>query len=237
MTVATDGDKSIALVVFDLGGTTIHDDGSINRIFVEVAGEHKLAADVGEVRSFQGRTKKELFHVLATRRHEDWPEAADSLAQEANEEYERRLIAHFAEHPPQVVDGTKATMQYLREQDVRVAITTGFWRAILDTILASTGLGDQLDCSVATDEVAKPKPAPYMIFRAMEQCGVTSVRQVVSVGDTPMDCIAGCHAGCGCVIGVLSGTHSRAQLERVPHNFILDSSARVRELMETGRIR
>jgi len=235
--VATDGDRSIALVAFDLGGTTIHDDGSINRIFVEVAGRHKLAADLDEVQSFQGRTKKEMFHVLATRRHEDWPEAATSLAQEANEEYEQRLITHYRENPPQVVDGTTATMQYLREQDVRVAITTGFWRAILDAILESTGLGELLDASVATDEVSKPKPAPYMIFRAMEQCGITSVRQVVAVGDTPMDCIAGCHAGCGTVIGVLSGTHSRAQLERVPHNFILDSSARVRELIETGRIR
>lgn len=236
--MATDGDRMIALVVFDLGGTTIHDDGTINRVFMEVAGEYGLGGDIEEeVRSSQGRTKKELFRVLATRQHEGDPEKADSVASAANEEYESRLLRHFTDNPPRVVDGTTATMQYLRDQDIRVAITTGFWRAILDTILANTGLGNLLDCSVATDEVAKPKPAPYMIFRAMEQCGVTSVRQVACVGDTPVDCIAGCHAGCGYVIGVLSGTHTRAQLERVPHNFILDSSARVRELFETGRIR
>ncbi|MBD3176266.1 MAG: HAD hydrolase-like protein [Armatimonadia bacterium] len=237
MLVATDGDQRTALVVFDLGGTTIHDDGTINRIFVEVAREYKLEADLEEVQSFQGRTKKELFHVLGTRRHETWPEAADSLAEEANEEFERRLLVEFAEKPIEVVDGTAETMQYLRDQDIQVAITTGFWRAILDVILESTGLGELLDSSVATDEVAKPKPAPYMIFRAMEECEIISVRQVVSVGDTPLDCVAGCNAGAGSVIGVLSGTHARSQLERVPHNFILDSSARVRELFETGRIR
>lgn len=234
--MTSDAGHRTKMVVFDLGGTTIHDDGTIDRVFSEVATECKLDAHLDTLGDQQGRTKKEVFLSLAGHKHHDWPEAAASLADEANQAYEDRLMAHFTEAPLTVVAGTTDAMQYLRDHGIKVAITSGFWRAVMDVILERTGLRALLDASVSTDEVARPKPAPYMIFRAMEACDVVSVRHVVSVGDTPLDCIAGHNAGCGTVIGVLSGTHTRAALEAVPHNFIADSSARVRELFETGRI-
>ncbi|EGD56172.1 hypothetical protein SCNU_04926 [Gordonia neofelifaecis NRRL B-59395] len=34
------------------------------------------------------------------------------------------------------------------------------------------------DAVITTDDVPAGRPAPYMIFRAMERCGVASVRGV-----------------------------------------------------------
>lgn len=231
------GAQQTQLVVFDLGGTTLQDDGAILAAFLRVGREHGLDASPEFVECQLGKTKRELFQMLANVRHGDEPAAADRLGHAANAQFETELMEHYATTELRLLRGTLETFEYLRQRDVRVAITSGFWRAVLDVILDRTGLGAMVDASVATDETRCGKPAPYMIFRAMETCGVHSVRRVVAVGDTPLDCLAGCNAGCGYVVGVLTGTHEASSLEKAPHNYIIDSAARVRELFEAGRIR
>ena len=48
----------------------------------------------------------------------------------------------------------------------------------------------------------------------MEAAGVSDVRQVLNVGDTPLDLQAGTHAGVRGVVGVLTGTHDQESLRR-----------------------
>ncbi len=231
------GAQKSQLVVFDLGGTTLQDDGAILSTFLQVAHEHGLEATPESVEAQLGKTKRELFQLLTNLKHDDEPAAADYLANKANAKYEALLMEHYSTTELRLLRGTIETFEYLHQHDVKVAITSGFWRAVLDVILERTGLGSLVDASVATDEVRTAKPAPYMIFRAMEACEVLAVRRVVAVGDTPVDCIAGCNAGCGYVVGVLTGTHQSSSLEKVPHNYIIDSAARIRELFEAGKIR
>ena len=50
---------------------------------------------------------------------------------------------------------------------------------------------DLVNAVVCGDDVAQGRPAPYLIFRAMEKSGVTSVHQVTNVGDTVLDLQAG----------------------------------------------
>jgi phosphoglycolate phosphatase-like HAD superfamily hydrolase len=64
-----------------------------------------------------------------------------------------------------------------------------------------------------------------MIFRAMEQLNVLNVRHVMKIGDSPVDLEEGHNAGCGEVIGVLSGAHSAETLGRYPHTRLLPSVA------------
>ena len=59
----------------------------------------------------------------------------------------------------------------------------------------------------------------------MEISGITSVADVASVGDTTLDLQAGHSAGVRWNIGVLSGAHSRDQMERAPHTHLLLSVA------------
>jgi phosphoglycolate phosphatase-like HAD superfamily hydrolase len=71
-----------------------------------------------------------------------------------------------------------------------------------------------------------------MIFRAMEASGVTSVQEVVNVGDTPLDLQAGTNAGVRGVVGVPPGLHGKERLQRQPHTHILPSVANIPELLE-----
>ncbi|HWD98789.1 MAG TPA: HAD hydrolase-like protein, partial [Bryobacteraceae bacterium] len=78
------------------------------------------------------------------------------------------------------------------------------------------------------------RPAPFMIFHAMESAGVNSVREVVAAGDTPLDLQAGANAGLRGVIGVLSGASTAARLQNEPHSHILRSVAELPELLRSG---
>ena len=54
---------------------------------------------------------------------------------------------------------------------------------------------------------------------------MTSVQRVGAIGDTTSDLLAGHHAGVAWNIGVLSGAHSRAQLQTAPHTHLVASVA------------
>lgn len=99
-----------------------------------------------------------------------------------------------------------------RATGFKVALTTGFTRDVADMVLDGVGWrvgpledGGMVDALVTADEVAAGRPAPYMIFRAMERAGVVDVRRVVVAGDTGADLVAGTRSGAGLVAGVLSG--------------------------------
>ena len=127
--------------------------------------------------------------------------------------------------------GAERIFQWLKEQGVCVALNTGFDRDITELLLSALGWGrEMVDAVVCGDEVRQGRPAPYLIFHAMEATGITSVREVANVGDTRLDLQAAYNARVRWNIGVLSGAHDRQQLERAPHTHLLESVADLQSL-------
>jgi len=73
--------------------------------------------------------------------------------------------------------------------------------------------------------VPRGRPHPDMIQLLMSRFEIRDPKEVAKVGDTPADLEEGTNAGCGLVIGVTQGTHSRTQLEEYPHTHLIDSVA------------
>jgi phosphoglycolate phosphatase-like HAD superfamily hydrolase len=71
-----------------------------------------------------------------------------------------------------------------------------------------------------------------MIFRAMEAARIDNVREVLNVGDTPLDLQAGSRAGVLGVIGVLSGIHKEERLLRESPSHLIQSVAELPSLIE-----
>ena len=117
-------------------------------------------------------------------------------------------------------------------ETMRVALSTGFDREILDSLLPALGWDDDVvDFVVCGSDVAAGRPAPYMVFRAMERLGVTDVARVLVAGDTPRDLRAGTNAGAGFVVGVLSGAGTVDELGAERHTHLLRSVADVPDLI------
>jgi phosphonatase-like hydrolase len=214
---------AIKLVVFDLAGTTIKDSGHVAAAFVTALGEHDIRVSDDQLASVRGGSKREAIARLI-------PEGPEHTRQ-ANAIYEsfrRHLRAAFDTHGVDAVEGAAALFRQLRNQSIRVALNTGFDRDVTQLIVQALRWDAQtVDAVICGDEVRQGRPAPYLIFHAMEATGVTAVDEVANVGDTALDLHAGHNAGVRWNIGVLTGAHDRATLTRAPHTHLLES---VREL-------
>src|SRR5262249_61033180 len=83
--------------------------------------------------------------------------------------------------------------------------------------------GDLRAAAACAEAVPAGRPAPYMVFRAMQLTGVRDVARVLVAGDTVLDIQAGANAGAGFVVAVLTGGVSPAVLGAHRHTHLLES--------------
>jgi phosphonatase-like hydrolase len=207
------------LVVLDLAGTTIADRGEVPAAFEAALQESGLAYDPEEVNAWRGASKREVIGRLLARQDEAEP----ALADRAYRLFRTRLLERLDRAAPLSLPGTHETLARLKADRMGLALTTGFDREVVEAILSQVSWRTLLDAGVYGDDVARGRPAPDMILRAMERCNVDDPRRVAVVGDTRLDLEAAWHAGAAWRVGVLTGAHDRATLEAAPHTHILDA--------------
>ncbi len=217
------GDVKIELVVFDVAGTTVRDDDAVHdslRAALADAGVQVTRSDVNQV---MGIAKPVAIGKLLER-HGPSKTWSTSHVDEIHTAFLDRMIAHYQQSPNvQPMPNTEATLSKLRAAGVRIALDTGFSRMILDTILQRLGWNDErvFDATVASDEVARGRPYPDLIVKAMQLTGVTNPASVAKVGDTPADLDEGAGARCGLIVGVTNGSHTVDELKRHPHTHLI----------------
>ena len=219
----------IDLVVFDMIGTTVEASPRIPEAFREayrVAGIELADADIASVR---GKSKRQAIEELLAR-HARQPE----LAEPVYEAFQSYLLDCYRDGPVNPVPGAEETFGWLNRHGIDVALTTGFDRPVADLLIGHLGWTGVADTTVCNDEVKSGRPAPDLIMAAMERLNHIDVARVASVGDTISDLEAGANAGTGINIGVLSGAHSREQLEAAPHTALIGSVAELPEFL-SGR--
>ncbi len=195
--------RDIELVVFDLAGTTVHDDGQVAEAFSSALAEEGMKLDQEKLRSLRGASKYEAMLALM--------QQGPDLQERARQKYLRfceRLSELFQSRGIRPIQGVHDVFVWLRHRGIRVAINTGFNREIMDLLLSRLGWADDLvDATVCVDDVPEGRPAPFMIFRAMMETRVVSVNRVANIGDTVFDLQAGYNGGVRWNIGVLTGAH------------------------------
>lgn len=219
--------REIDLVVFDMAGTTVQDDGQVPAAFTAACAEHGIPVGPDAVRGVRGASKRQAIFELV-------PDGTDR-AERAERVYAsfRAHLARGYEAGVRAVPGAEATFARLRDRGIRLALNTGFDRDTTQLLLTALGWGrGVVDAVVCGDEVPRGRPAPYLIFHCLEATGVESVHRVVSVGDTVLDLRAGHGAGVKYNVGVLSGAHTRDQLAAEPHTALLASVADLPSLLQ-----
>jgi phosphonatase-like hydrolase len=210
----------IELVVFDMAGTTVRDDGQVPEAFTAALAEFGVPVGPETIRAIRGASKRESIRRLL-------PEGAakDDAAERVYACFRSHLARQYA-NTVQAIPGAGDVFAWLRHRGIRVALNTGFDRDTTQMLRAALRWeADVVDAVVCGDEVRQGRPAPYMIFRCMEATGATSVARVVNVGDTTLDLRAGHNAGVRFNIGVLSGAHQRDMLAAEPHTHVIASVA------------
>ena len=215
--------RPVDLVVFDMIGTTVTASDAIPAAFeraLEVAGVRLTPEDIHSVR---GRSKVDAIReLLTTHRGES---AAHEKTQAVYKAFKRILLESYRTEPIAPVAGASSTLKWCQSNGIAAALTTGFDRDLASLLVDRLDWSQRIDALVCNDDVAAGRPAPDLILTAMQRLELVDVARVASVGDTVSDLQAGANAGTGFNIGVLTGAHSRDQLQRAPHTALIASVA------------
>ncbi|MFI3227106.1 MAG: phosphonoacetaldehyde hydrolase [Clostridia bacterium] len=206
--------KKIEAVIFDWAGTTV-DFGSFAPVgaFLETFRIKGIEPTLDEVRAPMGMLKKEHIRtMLEMERIENLyvelygHKYTETELDEMYNFYEKALISvlnDYAEPKPFVLD----TIAKLREKGIKIGSTTGYNDKMMAVIVPKAeqnGYSPDFWCSPDLVD-SKSRPAPFMVFRNMEELNISSVNAVVKVGDTVSDIEEGKNAGV-VAVGIIEGS-------------------------------
>ncbi|CAN5404448.1 phosphonatase-like hydrolase [soil metagenome] len=199
------------LIVLDMAGTTVLDDGVVERAFVSALDSVEIATAPDDrlvaldfVRQTMGQSKVRVFTELA---------GSDVLGRAANAAFEEAYSELLAEGLAGPVPGALETIQLLRRSGIAVALTTGFGQWTQRGILDALDWRHAADIALSPEDVGgRGRPHPDLNLMALVKLRTSSVAAMTVVGDTSSDMKSGIAAGAGRVIGVLSGAHSEERL-------------------------
>jgi 3-amino-5-hydroxybenzoic acid synthesis related protein len=115
----------------------------------------------------------------------------------------------------QMFDGVRETVAALRAQGLRTAVATGKSGDRARSLLDLLGMLDQFDHVIGGDEVAHAKPAPDMVFRALELLEIAPT-ETFMVGDAVTDIISARGASVASVAALWGEGDSAALLAQRP---------------------
>ncbi|MCJ0980839.1 phosphonatase-like hydrolase [Rhodococcus sp. ARC_M12] len=213
---------AIELVVLDMAGTTVTDDGLVLESFDAAATAVGLA-DAGPERDAarryvldtMGQSKIEVFRALF---------GTEDRAQAANRAFESAYDARI-DDGVSPVPGAAQAITKLRESGITVVLTTGFSVPTQNRIIDALGWRDLPDAFLAPGSAGRGRPHPDLVLSAALLAEVTDISSVAVVGDTSSDILSGRRAGASLLVGVLSGAHSEDQLREAGATHVLDSVA------------
>lgn len=229
--------SQINLVVFDMAGTTIKDENEVQNCFLEAAASTGLKAEIDRINSMMGWSKKKVFETIwQTQIGRENPDYLTKV-ETSFAKFKEILENHYKTQPVSPTEGCLEIFHWLRSQQIKIALTTGFYREVTNIILNrlewDTGLNTDyigeknaiIQASITPTEIYnhEGRPAPYMIQKAMYKLDIKDPQTVIKVGDTPADLAAGINANCLYSLGITNGTHTQGQLAQYPHHGLLKS--------------
>jgi phosphoglycolate phosphatase len=229
-----DLDNPISMAVFDVAGTTAQDGGLVVEAFqsaMESLGVDRGSAEMDRMTDYvnatMGERKIDVFTHLC--------EGDEEKANLAHDQFVDSYIALVKAGRLQEFDGISALFKELRNGGTAVAITTGFPRDILDTVIDGLKWAPLIDFSVAASEVEQGRPAPDMIFRCIalynKKFGThISGDEIAVIGDTESDMKSGVSAGAKIIVGVSTGAHNPDQLTGAGATHVLAGAVDLRAI-------
>lgn len=235
----------IRMVMFDLSGTTVADDSGVRDCLFRAAEEHGLQTTPDEILYHMGTNKIHLYQFLLARQQgqalsiQDFALAQDPATREKAlavfDRYQELMVQHYRNHVEEI-PGTSDVFRWCHAHNILVATDTGFHRVIVEAIMDGLGWLREGLVDLAVDVEHIPgqigRPAPFMLFYAMQQLNVQSVQEVIKIGDTPADMLEGRNAGVRGVVGVLSGPRPVSAWGKYWHTHVINSVADLPDLIE-----
>lgn len=218
---ATEHRLPVRLAVLAMVGTTVYDDGlmerAMSRTLVEqgvAAGSARFEGMLRYARERSGISRMTVFAELF-----DDPQAAAG----ANKKFELNCDELIADGGVRAVPGAEDTIGWLRDAGIKVCLATGFGRHTQNMVLESLGWMGLADLSLCPADAGRGRPFPDMVLTAVLALDIDDVRKVAVVGDSAADIHSGLRAGASVAAGVLTGSNAEASLRNAGATDVLPS--------------
>jgi phosphoglycolate phosphatase len=218
------------LACFGLIGTTVIDDGILERAFAEaiatqgvVTGTSAYARGMAQVHRARGQAVIDVLRTL-------FP-GNEARAQAASLAFGKSLSGSVERCGVRSLPGVSEALDELAGSGYRICVFSSLSHRQVGVFLAALGWRDRIDLALGADDAPRGCPAPDLVLQAMLQLGVDNVRETVVAHATESGVLAGRRAGASVVAGVLTGTHPVARLRQAGATHVLASVADLPEVL------
>ena len=211
------------MVVFDMAGTTVDEGNVVYRTL------HKAIEKVCPSVSFEDVLKlgagKEKLQAIRETLSGSNISLNEATIQEIFKDFLGLLDIAYANLIVVPTNNTERLFNELRTKDIKVVLNTGYNTVTAISLLNKLNWvkGVQYDLLVTSSDVSNNRPMPDMILYAMDKLNITDATTVIKVGDSTIDIEEGRNAGCKYNIGVTTGAHTKAQLEKANPDYIFNN--------------
>lgn len=227
--------SKIKLIVFDIAGTTVKDNGEIAIAFAGALKEFGYHVPTSKINPLMGYKKPQAIRMMVEEYESDQQKITDEYIHAIHERFLQRMIEHYKttnEITP--LPNVMEVFSFVKNKGVKIGLDTGFSSDITEVIMNRLGwLSDGIvDYVVSSNQVQAGRPEPFMIKKIMHEAGISNAQQVIKVGDTEVDVQEGKNAGCLYSIAVTTGAFTREEL--LPHepSFIIDDMQQLLPIIE-----
>lgn len=208
--------NEIDLVVYDMAGTTVQEGGIVYKTLQLAMREDGLQVSDEDMHPWHGAKKEAVIEHFALKAGTP-PEDITERVTRVGEWFVNAIDdAYFNE--ASAIDhidiGLLGYFRQLKDAGIKIAFDTGYPENIQKGLIKRLGFDKIADAYISSYQVSEGRPYPYMIHHLMERTQVMNVKRVCKVGDSVRDIEEGRNAGCGLVVGVLSGADGFDDLMR-----------------------
>lgn len=235
----------IKAIVFDMAGTTVRDNHEVELCFSKACKVSGLNVSEERILAIQGWSKHYVFEVLWKEQIGEQHPEFENKVESSFRTFKKILEEYYQTHPIVPTEGALEIFNYCKKNSIKIVLTTGFYREVTNIILDKLGWKKGLntfymaengssiiDVSITSDEVPNGRPWPDMVHKAMKMLNIEDPKELIVVGDTPSDLGIGKNSGALLAIGLTNGTHTKEQLEKYPHDLLLNGISELRPVIE-----
>ncbi len=211
----------LKLAILDLAGTVL-DFGSRApaATFVEIFERNGIQISDAEARSPMGMHKRDHIAVLCRNPsvEKQWEQIHGRPVSETDVDtlYEAFIPLQLEALPryAALVPGAGEALHTLRMSGMRIALTTGYSREMMNLVLSEAAKqGLVADAAVCGSDVPAGRPAPWMAFECARLTAVYPPASCIKCGDTLVDIEEGRNAGMWSVGVAVTGNMTALSLE------------------------
>lgn len=220
------------LVVFDMAGTTVNEDNLVYKLIHQILIDDGYDCALDLVLAIAaGKEKKAAFKDVLI---ELGVFAPEKIANRLHELFKVKLRDAYSTAPILPMEGATQVFAELKSLGIKVVLNTGYDSVTAHHLLQRLywNIGEQIDGLITASDVVNGRPAPDMIFLAMQKMDITDPGLVVKVGDSIIDIEEGKNAKCGLSIGITTGAQDTSLLELASPHYIVSSLQEIISLIE-----